>query len=114
MKSPEEEIRKQADELRKLQERVESLSKQLYRHTRDPYLIAHQIFGALSFYREHYASGGEYQERLQEILKILRGWGKADWQHTGVLGAGKFLMGLADLLEEANKTGGWPGLKEAQ
>jgi hypothetical protein len=76
MRSPEEDIHKQTEELRKLQERVESLSKQLYRHTRDPYLIASQVFEALSFYREHYASGREYQERLQEILKILRAWGE--------------------------------------
>lgn len=108
MNEVEAQLRKQKEEIERLQKRVTDLALHV---RRDPYLLAQNVFGYLALLREFYASGQGYQERLRDTLEILRTWGKNEWESSGMMGSGKFLLGLADLLEEANKPGGWPGLK---
>lgn len=94
------------DEIRKLQQQLDSHDRLINGIKRDPYLIAHQVFGSLTFFREF--GPHEFQAHLQQVVGMLRTWGT---NVGGAPGYGKFLIGLADLIEEGNRTGGWPGLK---
>ncbi len=96
------------EQLENLQKKYDSLSVQFYNHKNNEYEIAQQVFASLQFYRQFYGSSGSYQNYLADILSILRQWGKNQSQPY----KGKFLIGLADLLEECNKGGEWPGLNK--
>lgn len=93
-------------EINRLKERLDNLSQQFHSHRTHEDVIAQQVFSMLEFYREFYASSEEYQTRFQDILSILRRSGGNDPRKK------KFMTGLADLLEECNKEGEWPGLNK--
>jgi hypothetical protein len=95
------------EDVRRLKDQVDQLFRIVESHQKHEYLIAQQVFSSLLFYRSHYASSEGYQKHFQDILSMLRTLGK----HTdGRSPDAKFMMGLADLLEESNKGGEWPGL----
>lgn len=98
-----------AGQVQRLEERIKGLESNILEIKHNPYLIAQQVFGSLAFYREFYGSMEAYHEHLNQVVGILRTWGR----NLGgtPIGPGKFLLGLADLLEEANRGGVWPGLK---
>ncbi len=85
-----------SQEMKSLKAQVDSLQKAIDRITNDPYLIAHQVFGSLTFFKTHYASGADYDNHLQQIIRILRERGKGELH----LQTAKFLTGLADLLDK--------------
>ena len=76
---------------------------------RDYFQIAEQAIGAVRFYGRHYASGPPYQERLEEIVEILRHLYRTGMQHAsteknlwgltflGHLDAGEFEAGQESL-----------------
>lgn len=92
-------------EVERLKERIETLHM---RTVGDRYDIANRVLGSLRFFSDHYASSQPYQEHLKQVVEMLRHQGK-NASHGPL--PGKFLLGLADLLEEANRPGPWPGLK---
>src|ERR1700732_727460 len=98
-----------AGQIQRLEEQIKGLDNIISGIKRNPYLIAQQVFGSISFFREYYASSGPFQAHLQQLIEILRGWGR-NTEATS-FDTGKFLIGLADLLEESNRPGPWPGLK---
>ncbi|MEE8057127.1 MAG: hypothetical protein V3T17_04740 [Pseudomonadales bacterium] len=95
-------------DIKVMEESIKSLSSRIAAHERHPYSIAEQVFGILKFYREMYASSEDYVARLNSIIEDLRKW--ADCNRSRNFSTSKFLFGLADLLEECNKGGEWPGL----
>ena len=64
--------------------------------------VAKAAMDAIELYRGHYSSGQPYQDRLNELLGIIR----ANAQRATIENDDqKFLLGFADALEEANKPG---------
>ena len=72
----------------------------------DSYDLAVNAIEMVRFYRQYYASGREFQERLAEIATILR----ASSKHRAMFEADMFgtalLRTLAEALESANRPGG--------
>lgn len=97
------------EDILKLTRRLDELYRIVESHQKHEYLIAQQVFSSLLFYRSYYASGEDYQKHFQDVLSMLRALGKNSDNRSP---HAKFMIGLADLLEESNKGGEWPGLNK--
>ena len=72
--------------------------------TPEAFETATQAMNAILLFRKHYSSSQEFQTRFQDILQTLRG-AASGFPHNENIGAAKFLLGLADALDQANKPG---------
>ncbi|PVX34997.1 hypothetical protein [Janthinobacterium sp. 78] len=67
------------------------------------FILAAKAMETLEMYQTFYASSSEYQERLQEVLKLLRHRGAS--LLTSEHASAKFLLAFADALEVSNLPG---------